>query len=102
MAGGLPPPFILGQKEGGIGQAEAVDALFHIPYQKKIVVPFYPINDGFLHQVAVLVFIYENKFKFATILGGYLGIGQNSQGEVLQIIEINQALVGFLRLISSC
>ena len=69
--------------------------MLDISYKKEIVVPFDPIDDGFLDQVGVLVFIKEDVFEF--ILQGFSDflVFQNLEGHMLQIAKVCQGIVLF-------
>ncbi len=83
------------QEESGVSQAEAVDALLDIPYHKKVVNPGDAIQKSLLHLIAVLVFVHKYVLIALPVFRSSLGVLQNLQGEVLQIVKVQHPLFGF-------
>ena len=94
---------VFGLKEIRVGQAEAVNALLHIPNGKAVVLPGNQIQDSFLHTVGVLILIHHDGFVLFLQGEGHrachhrtvLIIGtEYFQRKMLQIVEIqNVALL---------
>ncbi len=83
-------------------QTELIDALFHVSHHKTIEMPFrlagYRPEQILLHQVAVLILVYQYLMKILPILPGhgtgqnlpFLSAQQNLQGIMLDIGEIHK------------
>ncbi len=96
-AGVVGPGPVLAQEDGGVGQAEAVDGLLHVPHQKEVgAVPGQGGEDGILHLVGVLVLVHHDLVVPGRPLAGQLGGGtvlphQQPHRHVLQIGKVHHA-----------
>ena len=101
-AGVVRPGPVLAQEDGGVGQAEAVDGLLHVPHQKEVgSVLRQSGEDGVLHLVGVLVLVHHDLVVPGRPLAGQLGGGtvfphQELHRHVLQIREVHHAPAGLL------
>ena len=87
------------QKQLRAGQTELINALLHIPHHKNIgtaePLPGNTVNQGLLHQVAVLVFVNEYLVELAAQFVGHRTgpsgscLCQDLQGKMLQIVKID-------------
>ena len=101
---------VLFQKQLRSSKTEFVNALLHISYHKNIILsepfPGHCLQKRFLHQIAVLIFIYQNLFKltaqFVCCLcidhPAFFPANQNLQSLMLQVIKIHQISVSFFLL----
>ena len=96
---------VLVQEDGGVGQSEAVDGLFHVAHLKEgAALSGDGGKDGVLHLVGVLVLVHHHLFKarapHLSQSGGLSrGLHQEFDGKVLQVGEIQHPTPGFLGLI---
>ena len=77
------------------GKAELVDTLLHIAHHKKIVGSFYTVDQCFLYDIVVLIFIYEDMFKLGPVKVRRLIIFEDLVGIMLNIAEIHHILLFF-------
>ena len=84
------------QKDGGVGQAEAVDRLLHVPHlEQSAPLVRDGLEDGILNLVGVLIFVHLDLLKAVGPHPGGLGglslvVQQQLDGEVLQVREVHQ------------
>ena len=95
--GGLLPglePLVFSQENGGIRQAEAVDALLHVPHGEEVLpVPGHRPENGVLDLVGVLVLVHQDlhipsRHLLPQLRGGAVGPRQQPQGQVLLVGEV--------------
>ena len=97
LEGGVFP-----EKNGGVRQTEAVDALLHIPHGKEVVPPLGDgPENGVLNLVGVLVLVHQN-FRvpggdlFAQLRGASVGPDQEGEGQMLLVGEVRGVQPEFL------
>ena len=96
---------ILFQKDGGVGQAEAIDRLLHIAHQKEV----FPVlgegaEDRVLHLVRVLVFVHHDLGVALAPLAGQVSrlalvVHQEADGVMLQIGKIQHGAFFLFRVV---
>ena len=94
----------MAEEDGGVCQAEAIDALLHVADHKAVFAIRNRLEDGFLHAVRILELVDHDFRKGA---GDRLGdvrlflrllIQQEADGHVFQVAEIEHIIGFFLRL----
>ena len=101
-AGVVRPGPVLAQEDGGVGQAEAVDGLLHVPHQKEVgAVPGQGGKDGVLYLVGVLILVHHDLIVPGRPLAGQIGGGtvlphQQPHRHVLQIGKVHHTPAGLL------
>ena len=95
-AGSVWEAAVFVQKDGGVGQAEAINGLLHVPHLKQGA-PLVGdgLEDGVLHLVGVLILVHLDLFKAIGPHAGGLGglalvIQQQLHRQVLQVGEVHQ------------
>ena len=88
---------ILVQKQGGIGQAKAVNTLLHIAHHEQQVreTLVQRVQNGFLDPGNILILIDKQRVKAARHGGAHIGLLQHLQGQMLQVVII-QIVAGLL------
>ena len=81
----------LPQKQAGLGQAEAVDALFYVAYIEIALacLAFEGVEDGLLQGAHVLVFVHEHRVEPLRLLLAQVRVAQHSQRHVLQVAKVD-------------
>ena len=81
---------ILAQKQGGIRQPEAINALLHIAdHEQQVLLPLMQgLQNGLLNAGHILILIDKQRVKVPGHLGAYVRMGQGLEGEMLQIAVI--------------
>ena len=85
---------VLPQEDGGVRQAEAVDALLHVANGEEVLaVPGDSPEDGVLDLIGVLVLVHQNLGVtggnlLAQVRGSAIRLDQEGQGQVLLVREV--------------
>jgi hypothetical protein len=92
-----PLVFVI-EEDGGIGLAEAVDALFDVADEKAIAGWAGDGGDDFiLGVINVLVFVHENPLETGSAIagGGGVFVVEEFEGELFEVGEIDEASLAF-------